>query len=76
MEPIGSLKLFTDEAGVAAETPLQAAAGRAHEAVVEHFLGQVAQRYGGDNGAAAAEVARVIDACYRSAEARREIGLS
>jgi len=75
MEPVGTLKLFSDVAGVAAETMLRPRAGRAHEAVVERFLEQVRAGAGGD-GEAAAQLARVVDACYRSAEARREVGLS
>jgi predicted dehydrogenase len=72
MEPIGTLKVFTDEAGVAAETVLRAPAGHGHEAVVQRFLEQV--RNGGSaDGAAAAELARVVDACYRSARERREV---
>jgi predicted dehydrogenase len=74
MEAIGTLKLFSDVAGVAAETTLRAAAGRAHEAVVERFLEQVRAGAGGD-GEAAAQLARVVEACYRSAEARREVAL-
>lgn len=75
MEHVGTLKLFSDVAGVAAVTELHPAAGSGHDAVVERFLESVRSGSGGD-GAAAAELARVVDACYRSAEARREIGLS
>jgi len=75
MEPIGTLKMFTDEAGVAAETTLSAPAGGAHDAVVERFLEQV-RNGGGDGGAAATRLARVVDACYRSAAEGREIALS
>jgi predicted dehydrogenase len=75
MEEIGTLKLFADVAGVAAETTLRAPTGGKHEGVVQRFLEQVRDG-GGDNGAAAAALARVVDACYRSAEARREVALS
>ena len=74
MEEIGTLTLFSDVAGVAAETRLRAAAGRKHEGVVADFLEKV-RSGGGGEGAAAADLARIVDACYRSAEARREIAL-
>jgi predicted dehydrogenase len=75
MEPIGSLRIFTDEAGVAAETTLRPRAGGGHDAVVARFLEQV-RNGGGDGGTAAAELARVVDACYRSAAERREVTLA
>jgi predicted dehydrogenase len=75
MEPIGKLRIFTDEAGVAAETVLSPPAGRGHEAVIVRFLEQV-RNGDGDRGAAAAALARVVDACYRSAAERREITLA
>ncbi len=53
----------------------KAMAGSGHDAVVERFLTSVRAGSGGD-GVAAAELARVVDACYRSADARREIALS
>ena len=74
MEPIGTLQIFTDEAGVAAETTLSPPAGSGHDAVVAHFLEQV-RNGGGDDGASAAELARVVDACYRSAADQREVRL-
>ena len=46
MESIGSLRVFTDDAGVAAETRLHAPAGRGHKAVVEHFVGPSAPAAG------------------------------
>ena len=46
-----------------------------HHAVVERFLETVRAGQEGD-GALAAELARVVDACYRSAESRREVALS
>src|SRR4051794_41727354 len=72
MEPIGSLRIFTDEAGAAAETLLSPPAGGGHDAVVADFLEHV-RNGGGDRGAAAAQLARVVDACYRSAAERREV---
>jgi predicted dehydrogenase len=74
LEPIGTLQIFTDEAGVAAETTLSPPAGSGHEAVVAQFLAKV--RDGApDDGAGAAELARIVDACYRSAADQREVRL-
>jgi predicted dehydrogenase len=74
MEPIGSLRIFTDEAGVAAETALSPPAGSGHDAVVAQFVEKV-RNGGGDNGANAVELARIVDACYRSAADQREVRL-
>jgi predicted dehydrogenase len=71
LAPVGSLRVFSDEAGVAAETLLTPQPGRGHVAVVEQFLERV--RGGTHDGAGAAELARVVDACYRSARERREL---
>jgi predicted dehydrogenase len=72
MEPIGTLKIFTDEGGVAAESVLSPPAGAGHDAVVARFLDAV--RNGGSaDGVLAADLARVVDACYRSARERREV---
>jgi len=72
MEPVGTLKVFTDEHGVAAETTFSPPPGRGHTAVVERFLERV--RDGGDaDGRTAAELAKIVDACYRSAKERREV---
>jgi predicted dehydrogenase len=74
--PSGSLRLFTDDDGVPAETRLVSPPGSGHHFVVEGFLEAIRS---GDaaahDGADAAEVTRVIDACYRSASERREIRL-
>jgi predicted dehydrogenase len=75
MEPIGTLKLFTEEAGAAAETRLSASAGRGHDAVVERFL-EAVRNGGSADGRLAADLARVVDACYRSARERREVTLA
>jgi predicted dehydrogenase len=72
MEAIGTLQVFTDEHGVAAETTFSPPAGRGHVAVVERFLERV--RDGGDaDGTTAATLAKIVDACYRSAKERREV---
>lgn len=75
MEEIGTLKLFSDVAGVAAVTELHPRAGTGHDAVVARFL-DAARNGGGGDGAAAAALARVVDACYESARERREVALS
>jgi predicted dehydrogenase len=78
MEPSGRLRIFTEEAGVPAETRLRAPAGRGHEVVVARFVETIragAWGDGGIGGARAAEMARLVDACYRSAAEQREIRL-
>jgi predicted dehydrogenase len=76
MEPSGSLRIFSDAGGVAAETRLTAPPGRAHKAVVEQFLERIhAGDWRGSNGSGAAALARIVDACYRSAAEQREIRL-
>jgi predicted dehydrogenase len=76
MEPSGSLRVFTDDGGVPAETRLTAPPGRGHRAVVEQFVTKIrAGDWEQHDGAGAAELARVVDACYRSAAERREVRL-
>jgi predicted dehydrogenase len=76
MEPSGSLRIFSDVAGVAAETRMNAPPGRAHKAVVEQFVGRIdSGDWRGSNGTGAAGLARIVDACYRSAAEQREIRL-
>ena len=58
-----------------AVTEVEVAAGGGHDEVVVQFLDAVRAGEGGA-GAAATQLAHVVDACYRSAEARREIALS
>jgi predicted dehydrogenase len=75
--PSGALRLFTDDHGVAAETRLAAPPGRGHEAVVEQFLAKVRSgRWEEHDGGEAIGLARLVDACYRSATERREIRLA
>ncbi|MDA0168908.1 Gfo/Idh/MocA family oxidoreductase [Solirubrobacter taibaiensis] len=71
----GTLTLFTEVDGVPAVTEVEAEPGGGHDEVVAQFLDSVRAGSGGE-GVAAAELARVVDACYRSAEARREVALS
>lgn len=75
--PVGSLRIFTDDGGVAVATPMKARAGRGHVRVVEQFLEKVnSGRWRDHDGSGAAELARVVDACYRSAAQQREIRLA
>ncbi|MDA0139361.1 Gfo/Idh/MocA family protein [Solirubrobacter deserti] len=71
----GTLTVFSEVDGVPAVMQLDPEPGGGHDEVVEQFLDAVRAGEGGQ-GAAAAELARVVDACYRSAEAGREIALS
>ena len=73
--PRGALRIFTDDDGVAVATRLTPEPGRGHAAVVEEFVQRVRSGHGHD-GSAAAALARVVDACYRSAAERREVRLS
>lgn len=55
---------------------MRAAPGRGHAAVVEDFVAKVRSgRTGEHDGSGAAELARIVDACYRSAEERCEVRL-
>jgi predicted dehydrogenase len=76
LAPVGSLKIFGDDGGAPVATRLRPKAGRGHIAVVEQFLDKVRS---GDwrehDGSAAASLARVVDACYRSAAEQREVRL-
>ena len=61
---------------MAAETRLTAPRAQGHHFVVEEFLAAIRSGdYAAHDGSAAAEVTRVIDACYRSAAEQREIVL-
>jgi predicted dehydrogenase len=76
VEPAGTLRVFTDDDGVPAETLYHAPPGRRHDGVVADFLARIRSGdWAGADGSAAAELARVLDACYRSAAERREIRL-
>jgi predicted dehydrogenase len=75
-EPIGKLRLFTDDGGAAAETRLISQPGRGHVAVVEQFLDKVRSGdWAEHDGSAGVTLARIVDACYRSAAERREVTL-
>ena len=75
--PSGSLRIFTDDGGVPAETRLSAQPGGGHTAVAEQFLAKIRSRRRHEHDAAlAVELARVVDACYRSAASRCEVRLA
>jgi predicted dehydrogenase len=74
--PVGSLRIFADDDGAPVATDLEAKAGRGHAAVIEQFVEKIrAGDWRPYDGAGAAELARVVEACYRSAAERREIAL-
>lgn len=74
--PRGELQLFTDKRGEAVARKVAVKPGRAHRAVIEQFVDKVR---GGDfrryDGAGAARLAHVVDACYLSAAEQREVRL-
>jgi predicted dehydrogenase len=76
MEPVGSLRVFTDEQGVPAEARLTAQPGLGHRAVVGAFVDKVRSGSWDDaDGSAAAQLAEIVEAAYRSASVREEIRL-
>jgi predicted dehydrogenase len=76
MEPSGTLRVFSDDGGVPAETRLSAPPGRGHQTVVADFLAKIRSGAWTEwDGAGPAELARVVDSCYRSAAEQREIRL-
>jgi predicted dehydrogenase len=71
---VGSLKVFGDDEGTATAESLSAPPGGKHDAVVAEFVETVRSgEWEGHDGSGAADLARVVDACYRSARERREI---
>jgi predicted dehydrogenase len=74
--PSGSLRIFTDDDGLAVTTPLSAPPGRGHDAVIEQFLDKVRSgTWHEHDGSSGAQLAHIVDACYRSAAEQREIRL-
>jgi predicted dehydrogenase len=74
--PSGSLRVFGDDDGAPVAERLVAKPGRGHKAVIQQFVERIRsgdwRHYDGSNAAA---LARVVDACYRSAAEQREIRL-
>jgi predicted dehydrogenase len=75
MEPVGSLRIFSDDGGVPAETVLTAPAGLGHRTVVREFVEKVRAGETHADGEHAAQLAHVVEECYRSAREGREIRL-
>jgi predicted dehydrogenase len=74
--PSGALRLFTDDNGASRDVRVSAEPGRGHDAVIEQFVEKVRSGdWARHDGAGAAALARVVDACYRSAAEQREIRL-
>jgi predicted dehydrogenase len=74
--PAGSLRIFGDRDGTPVARRVAAKPGRGHKAVIEQFVERIRSgRFGDYDGATAASLARVVDACYRSAAEQREIRL-
>ncbi|HEX5900257.1 MAG TPA: Gfo/Idh/MocA family oxidoreductase [Solirubrobacteraceae bacterium] len=74
--PKGSLRIFTDDGGAAVATRVPVQPGRGHTAVVEQFVEKIRSGdWRGHDGSGAAALARIVDACYRSAAERREVRL-
>jgi predicted dehydrogenase len=75
-EPVGKLRFYADQDGVAAEKRLTSQPGRGHVAVVEQFLEKVGSGdWAAHDGSSAVTLARIVDASYRSAAEQREIRL-
>jgi predicted dehydrogenase len=74
--PVGSLRIFTDDGGELVEKRVTAKPGGRHRAVVEQFVERIRSgRFGESDGSGAAELARIVDACYQSAAEQREVRL-
>jgi predicted dehydrogenase len=74
LAPVGSLRIFGDDDGTPVATRVTAKPGRGHFAVIEQFADKIRSGEWRDHdGSAAAGLARVVDACYRSAAEQREV---
>jgi len=74
--PKGSLQVFTDDGGTPIATRVPVKPGRGHKAVIEQFVDKIRSgRWREHDGSNAAALARIVDACYRSAAEQREIRL-
>lgn len=74
---VGDLTVYRDVDGVGADETPVAEPGRGHGEVVEEFVATVREpaTWGDHDGAHALQLARVLDAAYRSAEEGREVRL-
>jgi predicted dehydrogenase len=75
--PSGELTIFTGDGADSIDTPVAAPAGRGHGAVVDTFLEHVADpaTWSEHDGSVGLSRARLVDACYASAVAGREVAL-
>jgi len=72
-----TLRIFTDVGGVPAEVKPATGAGLGHRAVVAEFVRIVKSgEWEGQNGSEALLRTEIIDACYASAKAGREVVLN
>jgi predicted dehydrogenase len=73
---VDTLRIFTDVGGVPAEVRPATGPGLGHRAVVSEFVATVLSGdWAAHNGSDALRRTQVIDACYASAQARREVVL-
>jgi predicted dehydrogenase len=73
---VGSLKLFGDSAGEATVSRLRPGVGGKHDLVVAEFVETVRSgAWEAHDGRHAADLARIVDACYESARSQREVVL-
>ncbi|GAA4189751.1 Gfo/Idh/MocA family oxidoreductase [Microbacterium oryzae] len=75
--PSGELTIYTGDGEMSLDTPVVAPPGRGHAAVVETFLSHVADpsSWPTHDGSIGLSRARIVDACYASAAAGREVAL-
>jgi predicted dehydrogenase len=76
MEPSGSLRIFSDDGGVPAETRLTAPPGLGHRTVVREFVEKIRAGERSADGEHAAQLTRVVEESYRSAREQREIRIA
>lgn len=75
--PSGDLTIYSGDGKAATDTVVHAPEGRAHVAVVERFLEIIADpsSWAEHDGSVGLSRARIVDACYASAAAGREVAL-
>lgn len=78
LQPVGSLRIFTEKDGENADYEAEALPGLAHQAVVDDFIAAVRGGetvWGQHDGSLALSRALILDACYKSAIEQREVAL-
>ncbi|MCZ9884507.1 Gfo/Idh/MocA family protein [Arthrobacter sp. B2a2-09] len=78
LQPVGSLRIFTEKDGENADYEPEAIPGLAHQAVVDDFIAAVRGGetvWGQHDGSLALSRALILDACYKSALEQREVVL-